>query len=284
MRRSLALLLALAAPLLLAPAVRAQQVEPSAEVPFELENGHIFVQVMVNGRGPYRFGFDTGASGMGRADAALTAALGLPQIDTTDNSDGVRTRRTDVVRVDRLALGPLERTGIDLLSRDYNRGRPAGVRPIEGIIGRDFFADHTVTIDYRTRTIRFDAAPLRADMPGVVAYGPGFVIPVCFAGSCHPGKVDTGSSRGLVFPRQVIAGHTRGAPTEIGRVARTNSVAILYSVPLDSPVTLSGVTATIENALYVEPSVDTINIGSDFLKDTILTIDQRNALLRIERP
>jgi hypothetical protein len=47
---------------------------------------------------------------------------------------------------------------------------------------------------------------------------------------------------------------------------------------------VSGVTATNQKILYSDPSDDTINIGSDFLKDYVLTIDQRHQLLKISRP
>ncbi len=53
--------------------------DPSA-VRFELHKGHLYVDAFVNGRGPFLFGFDTGASGMGRADSSLAAALSLPKV------------------------------------------------------------------------------------------------------------------------------------------------------------------------------------------------------------
>src|SRR5690606_30108584 len=46
-------------------------------VPFEVVDGRIYVQAEVDGRGPFRFAVDTGASGLGRADSSLVATLGL---------------------------------------------------------------------------------------------------------------------------------------------------------------------------------------------------------------
>jgi hypothetical protein len=37
------------------------------QIPFESVDGRIYVQARVNGREPYRFAVDTGASGIGRA-------------------------------------------------------------------------------------------------------------------------------------------------------------------------------------------------------------------------
>jgi hypothetical protein len=257
---------------------------PSAAVPFELDNGHIFVRAFVNGQGPYRFGFDTGASGVGRADAALTAMLSLPKVDEEANSDGVKVATTDVVAVRSLRVGDLEKTGVQLLSRDYNWNRKPDTMPMMGIIARDFFADRVVTIDYPARTITFSRGELRAKDPGVAAYTGSLTIPVCFAAGCFPGKVDTGSSRSLVIPKDIVAKLDTSPPVEIGKGMRTNSVATLYALTLREPVRVGGVSVVEQKAIYTEPSVDAINIGSDFLKDYVLTIDQRHQLLRISRP
>lgn len=257
---------------------------PAIAVPFELDNGHIFVGAFVNGQGPYRFGFDTGASGIGRADAALTEALSLPKVDEAANSDGVRVTTADVVSAGSLRVGDLERADVQLLSRDYNRNRKPGVRPMMGIIARDFFADRLITIDYPARTITFSRGKLRSDEPGVTAYTGSFTIPVCFAAGCFPGKVDTGSSRSLVIPKNVVAKLKAGNPVQIGKGMRTNGVATLYEVTLREPVRIGSLSVAGQAALYAEPSTDTINIGSHFLKDYVLTIDQQNKLLRIARP
>jgi hypothetical protein len=266
------------------PALVAAAAAPATSVPFELDNGHIFVSAFVNGQGPYRFGFDTGASGVGRADAALTQTLSLPKVDEAANSDGVKVATADVVSVRSLRVGDLERADVQLISRDYNRNRKPGVKPMMGIIARDFFADRLVTIDYPARTITFSPGELRADQQGVTAYTGSFTIPVCFAAGCFPGKVDTGSSRSLVIPKDVVAKLKAGPPVQIGKGMRTNGVATLYALTLREPVRIGGLSVAGQAALYAEPSTDTINIGSDFLKDYVLTIDQQHQLLRIARP
>jgi hypothetical protein len=259
--------------------------QPAAEpstVPFELYKGHIFVHAFVNGRGPYLFGFDTGASGMGRADASLTKSLSLPKVEETANSDGIRTVTNDVVAVDSLRLGDIQKHDVRLISRDYNHGRQD--HPIMGIIARDFFAGQLVTISYPMRAISFSEGALHAGEPGVVAYSGSFEIPVCFASGCYPGKVDTGSSRGLVIPKALVGKIAATAPVAIGEGRRTNGTASLYELTLKEPVRVGGISSDGEKVLYAEPSDDVINIGSDFLDDYVLTIDQQHHLLRISRP
>lgn len=85
--------------------VREAMAQAETRLPFELVDGRIYVEATVNRRGPYRFAVDTGASGMGRADARLAAALGLRASGQVANSDGVRTTQSDTVRLEALALG-----------------------------------------------------------------------------------------------------------------------------------------------------------------------------------
>jgi hypothetical protein len=253
-------------------------------VPFELSGGRIYVQAFVNGRGPYRFGFDTGASGVGRADTRLATELALPMVTQAQNSDGVAVTTTDVVSVESIRLGPVIQRKAELLSRDYNRNLKAGNQPMMGIIAREFFADKIIVIDYPARTIRFRDGALDPKAAGVIHYAPGFTIPVCFGELCHPGKIDTGSNRGLVLPKDIAEKVSVGAPVLLGQAARTNSSVSLYEVPVRGPVRVGALTASPSKVLYADPSTDTVNIGSDFLKDYVLTIDSKNELLRIDKP
>jgi predicted aspartyl protease len=267
-----------------APDIRGDGAEDAFSIPFELDHGHIFVSAFVNGQGPFRFAFDTGASGMGRADSSLAAELSLPKLDETANSDGINVKIADVVAVDSLRLGKLEKRNVELLSRDYNKGRKPGLQPIKGIIARDFFADRLVTIDYPARAIRFSRGKLRPNDPGVTAFAGSLSIPVCFSAGCFPAKVDTGSSRTIVVPKDLVPKLSASEPVPIGRGMRTNSVATLWEMTLHEPARVAGITAINQKVLYAEPSDSVIVIGSDFLKDYVLTVDQRNHLLRLEMP
>ena len=252
-------------------------------IPFEMRGGHIVVQAYVNGAGPFLFGFDTGASGIGRADVRLAAELALPKVGEEQNSDGIKTVSTDVVSVDRLRLGPVEKRNVRLLSRNYNGSRTSPPF-LMGILGRDFFADWMLTIDYPQRTLKFTHGRLSSRRPGVVRYGPSFRIPVCIGRTCLDGKLDTGSSRGLVLPKEVTLANATGGAKHLGTVQRMNSVAELYEVQLNVPIKVGGTVAWRPRVLYADPSDDSVNVGSDFLKDYVVTIDQRHNLLRISSP
>ena len=281
--RSLVFTSALFLPVAAASAGSTAHHHVASAVPFELRHGHIFVEAYVNRRGPFLFGFDTGASGIGRADIRLTRELALPKAGEEENSDGIKTVTTDVVSAAILRLGSVEKRNVRLLSRNYN-GSSTSPPFLMGIIGRDFFADRLITIDYPHRTLTFSRGRLKASTPGVVAYGAGFAVPVCFGTTCYQGKIDTGSSSSLVVPKQAALAMTTAPPVHIGTGHRTNSNAELYEVELNAPITVAGLAIPAARVVYADPSEGVVNVGSEFLKDYVLTIDQRHNLLRISRP
>ena len=252
-------------------------------VPFEFYKGHIYVGAFVNGKGPYRFVFDTGASGIGRADRRLVTELSLGKVGEEQNSDGINSAPIDIVSADSLRLGSLEQRRVKLLSRDYNLHRKPGEAPVMGIIGRDFYRNRLLTIDYPARTISFSVGRLKPRERGVVAYKPSFAIPVCLNIGCYDGKVDSGSNESLIIPKSLVARLRASAPVHVGSGTSANTVFEMYEMQLIDPVRISGVTVMGQKLLYSDPSDDTINIGSGFLKDYVLTIDQHHRLLRISK-
>ena len=126
--------------------LRAPVASFAMQVPFEIIDGRIYVQAEVNGRGPYRFAVDTGASGLGRADASLVSTLGLKLLKPAANSDGLETTEADTTHIDSLRIGGLARQNFEVITRDYN-GRMAAEAALSGIVAREFFGGGLLIID-----------------------------------------------------------------------------------------------------------------------------------------
>jgi hypothetical protein len=140
------------------------------QVPFEVVDGRIYVQAKVDGAGPFRFVVDTGASGMGRADASLVRQLGLPVAGEGESSDGVATAKVEMTHFAALELGGLVRRDLKVIMRDYG-SRLAPEAKFAGIIGRDFFGDGLLVIDYPARLLTFGRGPgLLRGAAGVLGY------------------------------------------------------------------------------------------------------------------
>lgn len=122
-------------------------------VPFEtLPSGHIAVQVMVNGKGPYRLIFDTGApisllSTKLARESGILKNMPRPAIALFGNMGEAR--------IEVLKVGNQEARDISAIVMDHPTleaiARVFG--PLEGIIGFPFFARFKMTLDYQAKTM-----------------------------------------------------------------------------------------------------------------------------------
>ena len=170
-------------------------------VPFRVVDGRIYVDARVNGGGPYSFAVDTGASGMGRADASLVAKLKLPVTGAAETSDAVASARVDTVRLASVELGGLVRRDIEVMTRDYS-SRMMPEAAFAGILGRAFFADGLLVIDYPKRRLTFTRGPgLARGTAGVLGYERAFRVPVTIGAISTEGNLDTGANVSFVLPK-----------------------------------------------------------------------------------
>ncbi|PYJ85957.1 MAG: hypothetical protein DME70_08800 [Verrucomicrobia bacterium] len=97
------------------------------EVPMQTGDGMPTVEVMINGQGPFVFGFDTGAQANPRIDNSLVEKLNLKatgQVQATDPSRrNVQTSET--YKLDFISIGTLRLNDVTVAARNYkNSPRP----------------------------------------------------------------------------------------------------------------------------------------------------------------
>jgi Aspartyl protease/PDZ domain len=135
--------------------------EAPVKVSFDmLPSRHLVVQAKVNGKGPYRFIFDTGAPIMllsrkvGREAGLLDKDGGGKKPPTGPASFGTVPGQ---VTIGKLELGGLAAEDLPGVVMDHPTvGAIAKVfGPIEGIVGFPFFARFRTTIDYQAKELTF---------------------------------------------------------------------------------------------------------------------------------
>ena len=132
----------------------------AVDVPFELYNGHLFVSVMLNGKGPFRMLFDSASNSVLLPKTA--SAIGLAPTGAEPNVGAVRVERVDVggVLLERAAFATAD-------LGDFLR-RVEGMTDIAGVIGFEIFKRLPVKLDYqRARATLFDPARFRYAGAGV---------------------------------------------------------------------------------------------------------------------
>jgi hypothetical protein len=257
-----------------------------ADLDIQLVESMPTILATVNGRGPYRFGIDTGAPSYLRVTPALASALGLEPVGQalTGDPSGRNPVRVPVYRVDSLGFGGLTYSGISTTALNLPNPRLAD---LDGIIGIGFFEQLLLTIDYGR--LRLSAAPGalpaadgREVVDATLDRGVLISVPLSIGGTVHQVHLDTGNTRHPFFmPADSIAAlPTRGAARSIG-VAHTVSQELqLQAIDLAVPVSVGATRLPITDVGF--PAVASAgNIGSQALAGMAVTVDYANRRVRI---
>lgn len=111
----------------------------------------VLVKVRVNGKGPYTFFVDTGAT-ITVVGAPLARALRLPLIDTPVRALGAGGRFDARASYAAIALGEVRQDRVMVGVVDLAQIRNA-VGPVDGVIGYNFLRSYRVVIDYPGREL-----------------------------------------------------------------------------------------------------------------------------------
>jgi predicted aspartyl protease len=257
-----------------------------ADVAITLVRGMPVVSAMVNGRGPYRFGVDTGAAGYLRVSPALAQTLGLEQVGEVRAGDpsGRNPVLLPLYRVDSVALGGLTYSGVSASA--LSLAGPAGI-DVDGIIGIGFFEELLLTIDYGR--LRLSAGPGSlpvANDRDIVDFtldrGVLITLPVRIGDAVHNVHLDTGSTvRPLSMPAEIVATlPTTGTARTVGRARTVNQEILIQEIDLAAPVSV-GTTRLPVTAIGFPSAAPPGNLGSLALGTMAVTVDYANRRLRI---
>jgi membrane-associated protease RseP (regulator of RpoE activity) len=153
-----ALLLACLTAAVHAEAPKADAPAKATVVPFELlPSGHMAVMVKVNGEGPYRLIFDTGAP-ITLLDNKVAKAAGLlkdtpePLFTFFGSKGEVKVKELQVgdQKVSDITAIVMDHPTVEAISKAFEK-KLGG--PINGIVGFPFFARFKMTLDYQAKTV-----------------------------------------------------------------------------------------------------------------------------------
>ncbi|MGY0634790.1 aspartyl protease family protein [Luteimonas sp. A478] len=243
------------------------------QVPFGVVDGRIYVDARANGRGPFRFAVDTGASGVGRADATLVTQLGLEITGTARNSDGLQTAEAQTTRLDSLELGGLSHRAVDVITRDYS-SHMSPEAPFHGIIGREFFADGLLVIDYPARTLSFSRTlSISPRDEGALEYERPFRVPVSIGNVRTQGNLDTGANVSFVLPQALYERVASGPLEPAGAGGLTNTRLETSRAVVGGPFHI-GAASVRDIEVRVSDRYPELLVGAHVLQDFVVLIDQ----------
>jgi PDZ domain/Aspartyl protease len=139
----------------------------SATVPFQLVNNHIYVDVRLNGKGPFRLLCDTGGSNFVTPEVAKE--LGVEAQGALEvRGAGEKSEDVALTRIGMVELGGASVRDQLFLVLPFTELSAVEGLSVQGLVGYEIFKRFVVTIDYPRRTLTLHApGTFREDGRGV---------------------------------------------------------------------------------------------------------------------
>jgi predicted aspartyl protease len=266
---------------LMAPLFLHGQEEIAHSARIDLRNGLPFVRILINGRGPFSFVFDTATTGRAIVSQVVASELGLKTEGkaTLNDLQGGSEKQLDAVKLASLSVAGVEIDGVKAMVKTL----PGSARHYDGIVGLGLFRDYLVTLDFPHRQIQLKKGALSMEKNrNVLSCQSDVGVPTIllrFQGHEVEGTIDTGA-QGLIIPESLAKDLSLlGLPESIGldetlverfqvQRARMAGSIELATFRFDRP------------HLWISPGVRTTILGMETFRDFSLTIDQRNQLVQ----
>jgi hypothetical protein len=251
-------------------------------LPMVSKRGKSLVEGRLNGEGPYRFYFDSGAA-QGVIDASLAKKLkaevvGDVGIMSGGDAPGKKPIPGKLVRIDRIELDAAKLGSVTLASMDLSRLGKQG--PV-GVLSAALLPGYLVTWDYPKKEVRIHAGQLpTADNKTVFDYLPGHPIPglpIKVAEQSLDAHLDSGSDAGLMLPMKLAKSlPLYSEPVDTGKKAKSVRGAFpVYRSKLKGKCCFGQYSLT-DPAIEFSDVVRNGNLGSGVLDGFILTLDFKN--------
>jgi hypothetical protein len=268
-------------------------------VPMQVFKDHIYVDVLINGKGPFHFLFDTGAYNL--MDPTVAYQVGGQAIASLHGMSGLGRGviETQYVKVQTVSL-----RGATLSDQYFNVAQlgprtnyiPFYEKPfqeMQGLIGYEFLARYQVTIDYAHSQLilRLPQSSLNlvSDAHVPLMFDEKHVFVGCsLAGVSSSCLADTGNSFGVMLYKPFIDAHPQVLPrwyTGAGYIGGINgrsrvNFGKLSSLEIgsDSVPDVDAVFSLEDKGGLSDPFYGAL-IGNPFLKHFTVTFDYPNAML-----
>jgi hypothetical protein len=264
----------------------APTIEMGAEgirLPMESRGGRIVVTARLNGQGPYRFYFDTGASGPVMSQKVATQlklnVIGEAGVMSGGDAPDKKPISAQIVLVDRLELGSAKLSKVTIVAMERS-GIEKEDSP-DGVLSPAMFPGHLVSLDYPKKQIQIRPGDLgAADNKTLFAYLAGRPIPSLMAAigdQTLEVHLDSGSGAGLSLPTRLVAKlKLDGRPIDTGKKARSISGEFpVFQGKLKGKLSFGQFSVT-------DPTIDFSdvvrhgNLGAQILERFVVTLDVKN--------
>lgn len=248
--------------------------ESPARIPIELDRGMPMLTARVNGRGPFRFGIETGGR-LISISPALAESLALPKLPNDSLT----------VHVDSISIGPVRFEDLHVTPLAVSQPN------VDGLLGLPAFESVRLTIDYPDSAVVIERGQLPGpggDIMRLQRVGPFWGVPITIGQEHWVAIIDTrsggglgftpndttymawetplrevGQSRGAQIPLATVFGGKMAEDVRMGRHVFTKPFVTVRPLPPGFP----------QNPI----------LGSRALMNFVFTLDQINGFARFSR-
>ncbi|HUQ33286.1 MAG TPA: aspartyl protease family protein [Pyrinomonadaceae bacterium] len=147
----------------------------STTLPFDLIDNRIVINVRLNGQGPFRLIFDSGAGAVISPEVARSLGLKIENLQTGAGGVGEGRVERGETTVSRIEVGDIRFPAEDFSVISFSDTKYVfGANRIDGIIGYSIFRHLVVSIDYERKQLTF------TEPSGFVYKGNGAIVPIDF--------------------------------------------------------------------------------------------------------
>jgi hypothetical protein len=270
---------------------RAQNVT-LATAPMQMRGLMPVVEVTLNGQGPFFFMIDTGAGMQADIDVSVAERLNLRATGRVLNGDpsGQNDREVSTVRIDSIGFGSgaraVEFQNVTAVVRPHKITKD--YPDVDGILGFALFTEYLLTLDYPAMQVRLARGALPAtNRADVVNFDLENRIPVIELGI---GKirvrahVDSGNFvAGFILPEEIVEQlQLMSQPVTFGSARSVSNRIELKQVQLRDPIHLGQFEFPQPTVTF--PALSDSNVGFKILRDFVITFDQKNRRILLQRP
>ena len=266
------------------------------EVPFEYFKNELLVEVMIDGKGPFTMMLDTGTD-PSAIDLATADAIGLGRSSKGHTASGGGTQKNlaFACKLKNVEVGGLRAASLDAAAIDLSAVSERLGKHLDGVLGHSLLNKRIVQFDYPHSVVRFfDHAPPVAAGASTMKfrYVDNVLIDnVWINGVKATANLDTGSSGMFALTAEAVTrlGLTDAASkamiaTSVGYNGKfENRVGKLGSIKIgDIEVRDAEVTYWSAGTGHDKRPWD-VNIGNQFFKDFVVTIDYQKKTVVLSR-
>lgn len=249
---------------------------------FELTRNKPFVQVMVNGKGPYRFIVDTGTAGEAFVSTSLADELHLPVVGAVHLTDPSHQggQQTQVVAIEDLEVAGVEFKGVRAVRHSLSQADGS----CDGLLGFGLFRQYLLTLDYPRRQLSLAEGSVTQDSGSgsVLPFRTPYGIPIISLkiGDLElQAQVDSGGT-GLSIPDSFASRLKFGVnPSLFGYGESFSTRFELRSAQLATDVHLGDYVFS-QPFVEIQSAFPLANLGSSAMQEFALTFDQKRGLVR----